>query len=153
MCSLTTSQPVNYSIKFKISTAKLATCFLLFSSNRVKSLVYIFSCDKQFKKWQCHSICLLVCLLGYQSKWKMSQKVEKVHNYFDLPLPLDDLDSFEFGKNWKQAGAELGQAQLKLGLGFTSTNLHWIAWQLVLLYSLSRPTFHFKPICSIVSNS
>ena len=24
----------------------------------------------------------------------------------------------------KQAGAELGQAQLKLGLGFTSTNLH-----------------------------
>ena len=26
--------------------------------------------------------------------------------------------------NNKQAGAELGQAQLKLGLGFTSTNLH-----------------------------
>ena len=24
-------------------------------------------------------------------------------------------------KKWKQAGAELGQAQLKLGLGFTST--------------------------------
>ena len=27
-------------------------------------------------------------------------------------------------KKFKQAGAELGQAQLKLGLGFTSTNLH-----------------------------
>ena len=27
-------------------------------------------------------------------------------------------------KENKQAGAELGQAQLKLGLGFTSTNLH-----------------------------
>ena len=27
----------------------------------------------------------------------------------------------------KQAGAELGQAQLKLGLDFTSTNLHLIA--------------------------
>ena len=26
--------------------------------------------------------------------------------------------------NFKQAGAELGQAQLKLDLGFTSTNLH-----------------------------
>ena len=28
---------------------------------------------------------------------------------------------------WKQAGAELGQAQLKLGLDHTSTSLHWIA--------------------------
>ena len=27
----------------------------------------------------------------------------------------------------KQAGAELGQAQLKLGLDHTSTSLHWIA--------------------------
>ena len=44
-----------------------------------------------------------------------------------------------------QAGAELGQAQLKLGLDFTSTNLHLIAKKLVLLYSLSRPTFHFTP--------
>ena len=34
----------------------------------------------------------------------------------------------------KQAGAELGQAQLKLGLGFTSTNLQGIARQLVVLY-------------------
>ena len=33
----------------------------------------------------------------------------------------------------KQAGAELGQAQLKLGLGFTSTNLHRIARQLSLI--------------------
>ena len=31
-----------------------------------------------------------------------------------------------FDYTWKQAGAELGQAQLKLGLGFTSTNLHQI---------------------------
>ena len=34
----------------------------------------------------------------------------------------------------KQAGAELGQAQPKLWLDFTSTNFHWIARQLVLLY-------------------
>ena len=86
--SLTTCQPFNYSIKFKISTAELATCFLLFSSNRVKRLVYIISCDKQFKKLQCHSICLLVCLLGDQSKGKMSQEVEKVHNFFDRPPSL-----------------------------------------------------------------
>ena len=31
------------------------------------------------------------------------------------------LGNREYGK---QAGAELGQAQLKLGLDFTSTNLH-----------------------------
>ena len=30
----------------------------------------------------------------------MSQKVEKVHNFLDLPLPQDVLDFFEFGKNW-----------------------------------------------------
>ena len=29
----------------------------------------------------------------------------------------------------KQAGTELGQAQLKLELGFTSTNLHQIDYQ------------------------
>ena len=44
----------------------------------------------------------------------------------------------------KQAGAELGQAQLKLGLDFNSINLY----QLVLLYFLSRPTFPFTPIKS-----
>ena len=49
-------------------------------------------------------------------------------------------------KKEKQAGAELGQAQLKLGLGFTLTNSHIIARQLVLLYSLSRPTFNFTPL-------
>ena len=32
--------------------------------------------------------------------------------------------------NVEQARAELGQAQLKLGLGFTSTNLHRIAREL-----------------------
>ena len=31
----------------------------------------------------------------------MSQKVEKVHNFFDPPLPPDVLDFFEFGKNLK----------------------------------------------------
>ena len=31
---------------------------------------------------------------------------------------------FEFGKNVKQAGAELGQAQLKLGVDLNSINLH-----------------------------
>ena len=36
--------------------------------------------------------------------------------------------------------AELGQAQLKLGLGSTSNDLQWIARQLVLLYSLSIPS-------------
>ena len=48
----------------------------------------------------------------------------------------------------KQAGAELGQAQLKLGLDFTPTNLHQIriklmqiSWSKVLSYLLSRPTF------------
>ena len=42
------------------------------------------------------SLYLLACLfLGDQLKRKMYQKVEKVHNFFD------ELDSFEFGKNWK----------------------------------------------------
>ena len=52
------------------------------------------------------------------------------------PLGCSDLSQIFFGssslelqntekyKSMKQAGAELGQAQLKLGLGFTSTNLH-----------------------------
>ena len=31
----------------------------------------------------------------------MSQKVEKVHNFLEPPLPQDVLDFFEFGKNWK----------------------------------------------------
>ena len=31
---------------------------------------------------------------------------------------------YRLTKSQEQAGAELGQAQLKLGLGFTSTNLH-----------------------------
>ena len=31
----------------------------------------------------------------------MSQKVEKVHNFLDPPLPQDVLDFFEFGKNSK----------------------------------------------------
>ena len=34
----------------------------------------------------------------------MSQKVEKVHNFLDLPLPQDVLDFFEFGKNLKFDG-------------------------------------------------
>ena len=35
-------------------------------------------------------------------KKKKSQKVEKVHNFLDPPpLPQDDLDFFEFGKNLK----------------------------------------------------
>jgi len=29
----------------------------------------------------------------------MSQKEEKVHNFLDPPLPLDDLDFFEFSKS------------------------------------------------------
>ena len=35
-------------------------------------------------------------------------------------------DIKENRKNKKQAGAELGQAQLKLGLGFTAVKLHKI---------------------------
>ena len=37
---------------------------------------------------------------------------------------LDNIIDIENWENWKQAGAELGQAQLKLGLGFTSIKLH-----------------------------
>ena len=37
----------------------------------------------------------------------------------------------------KQAGAVLGQAQLKLGLYFTSINLHWIDEQDILLARLT----------------
>ena len=36
-------------------------------------------------------------------------------------IKLCDLINGKHEKNIKQAGAELGQAQLKLGLGFTST--------------------------------
>ena len=59
-------------------------------------------------------------------------------------------EKIHFFKYWiyewmEQAGAELGQAQLMLGRDLTSTSLHWIARKLVLLYSLSRPTFHFTP--------
>ena len=42
----------------------------------------------------------------------------------------------------KQAGAELGQAQLKLELDFNS--IIWI--KPVLLYLMSRPTFPLTPI-------
>ena len=44
---------------------------------------------------------------------------------------MDELDkgniSAVLGKQDKQTGAELGQAQLKLGLDLTSTSLHLIA--------------------------
>ena len=43
----------------------------------------------------------------------------------------------------KQAWAELGQAQHKLGLDFSSINLNLST---VLLYLLSRQTFPFTPI-------
>ena len=39
--------------------------------------------------------------------------------------------------NTKQPGAELGQVQLKLGLGFTSTNLHQIDEQETLKHPLA----------------
>ena len=62
-------------------------------------------------------------------------KSEILKHYFQI--------SWKLKINLRQAGAELGQAQLKLELGFTSANLHWKVRQLVLLYSLTRPTFHF----------
>ena len=40
-------------------------------------------------------------------------------------------------KSLEQAGAELGQAQLKLGLGFTSINLHYIDNQTMALARLT----------------
>ena len=56
----------------------------------------------------------------------------------------------------KQAGAELGQAQLKLELGalwlkFIATNMinkKYLARSLVSFCSLSRPTWHFMPFKS-----
>ena len=42
---------------------------------------------------------------------------------FENTLHLNDLNAMLLQQN-KQAGAELGQAQLKPELGFTSNNLH-----------------------------
>ena len=42
----------------------------------------------------------------------------------------------------EQAGAELGQAQIKLGLGFTSINLHYINNQEMLLARLTATNEH-----------
>ena len=67
--------------------------------------------------------------------------------YLSSPSMRKDRDR-ERREKTEQAGAELGQAQLKLGLDLTSTNLHWKARNLVLLYLLSRPTFHFTPLQS-----
>ena len=39
--------------------------------------------------------------------------------------------------NKAQETADLGQDQLELGLDLTSSNLHWIARKLVLLYMVS----------------
>ena len=46
---------------------------------------------------------------------------------------------------YKQAGAELGQAQLKLGLGFTPTNLHQIDEQETLKCPLSTHLLFTAP--------
>ena len=39
--------------------------------------------------------------IGGAIKKKMSQIVEKVHNFLDPPTPQDNLDYFEFGKKLK----------------------------------------------------
>ena len=45
----------------------------------------------------------------------------------------------------KQAGAELDQAQLKLGLGFNSIIIHYIDEQVILLAKLTA-TNHYLPL-------
>ena len=45
-------------------------------------------------------------------------------------------------KKWKQAGAELRQAQLKLELGFTSTKIWGIALLIANYYTLLNITEH-----------
>ena len=66
---------------------------------------------------------------------------------YSQEMPEYALYIHEIWENLKQAGAELGQAQLKLGLGFTSTlDSKWLARHLDLLYS--RPTLPFYTILS-----
>ena len=57
--------------------------------------------------------------------WK--DKIEMRNQSHKLNLKVVEYSKgslFPIRKKRKQAGAELGQAQLKLGLGFTSTDLH-----------------------------
>ena len=61
-----------------------------------------------------------------------------IQRYLQKQVKKNDQRSVEISE---QAGAELGQAQLKLGLELTS-----ILIILVLLYLLSRPTFTFTLI-------
>ena len=50
-------------------------------------------------------------------------------------------------KKWKDhAGAELGQAQIKLELGFTSTNLHWKVKTTSLIVLVEYTNFPFYNI-------
>ena len=55
---------------------------------------------------------------------------QHIHFSYNTILWLKYITLVRFMRNklmsWKQAGAELGQAQLKLELGFISTNLHQI---------------------------
>ena len=66
-------------------------------------------CHKLWKK----SIIFLTPPLGCFGLFWIWEKID-----FRWPPP-----STEIGKNLKQAGAELGQAQLKLELGFTSIKI------------------------------
>ena len=43
---------------------------------------------------------------------------------------------------WRQAGAELGKAQLKLELGFTSTKIWGISLMIASSYQLPQITEH-----------
>ena len=83
-------------------------------------------------------------------KWNFL-RIQGVFSFFVISLPFCQF--YYAMKLWhnpkkyaKQAGAELGQAQLILGLGCTNMfNMKCLASYLVSFCSLRRPTWHFTP--------
>ena len=60
---------------------------------------------------------ILFKMLRVYHQWKQSKEMSE----FDKTDAGFDSPEFFFDKKCQQAGTELGQAQLKLGLGITST--------------------------------
>ena len=71
--------------------------------------------------WLCSPIYSKLSQQQQSMTLSLGQSHLKITYFFLFPRELTNL--FPKGIN-EQAGAQMGQAQLKLGLGFTPTNLH-----------------------------